>query len=337
MSAEHPVRAASIRDVARLAGVSHQTVSRVINGHASIRPATRERVLRAMDELHYRPNRAARTLVTARSKTIGVLSASAPALYGPVSSINAIQDAGRAAGYYVAVAQVPGLTREAIGAGLEHLLAQAVEGVIVIAPQRLVLEQLATFGLDVPYVTLRGGTEYVARELSVDQVAVARAATRHLIDLGHRRIAHLSGPLTWFEAPARVDGYHRELAEAGLAPEPVVAGDWTADSGYRAADELLADPGVTAVFASNDQSALGLLHAAHERGRAVPAGLSVVGFDDIAEAKHFWPPLTTVRQDFAELGRCSVERLLAEIGGEEPVPVSILPRLVVRDSTAPPR
>ncbi len=209
MSAEHPVRAASIRDVAWIAGVSHQTVSRVINGHASIRPATRERVLRAMDELHYRPNRAARTLVTARSKTIGVLSASAPALYGPVSSINAIQDAGRAAGYYVAVAQVPGLTREAIGAGLEHLLAQAVEGVIVIAPQRLVLEQLATSGLDVPYVTLRGGTEYVARELSVDQVAGARAATRHLIDLGHRRIAHLSGPLTWFEAQARVDGYHR--------------------------------------------------------------------------------------------------------------------------------
>ncbi len=331
-------RAASMRDVAALAGVSHQTVSRVINGHPSIRDSTRQRVQEAMLQLHYRPNRAARALVTARSRTIGVLSNSAAALYGPVSSINAIQDAGRAAGYSVAVAQLPDLTGASIAAGLDHLLAQSVEGIVVIAPQDVVIEQLQSVRLDVPYVTLQGGPSALERELTVDQVAGARAATQHLVSLGHRRIVHLSGPLEWFEAQARVHGYRQELAEAGLDPEPVPEGDWTAESGYRLGLDVLRDPGVTAVFASNDQMALGLYHAAYERGRRLPHDLSVVGFDDIPEAAHFWPPLTTVLQDFTDLGRRSVESLVAEIeGGQELTAVSLLPDLVVRSSTAAPR
>ena len=330
-------RAASMRDVAALAGVSHQTVSRVINEHPSIREATRQRVLDAMSQLHYRPNRAARALVTARSRTIGVLSTSAAALYGPVSSINAIQDAGRAAGYYIAVAQLADLSPGSIAAGLDHLLAQSVEGIVVIAPQEVVLDQLQTAGLTVPYVTLQGGPSTVQRELTVDQVAGARTATRHLIELGHRRIAHISGPLEWFEAQARVHGYRVELAEAGRAPEPVAAGDWTSESGYRVGLRVLADPAVTAVFTSNDQMALGLYHAANETGRRIPGDLSVVGFDDIPEAAHFWPPLTTVRQDFTELGRRSIESIVAEIeGGTEPTAVSLQPDLIVRASTAPP-
>lgn len=330
-------RAPSIRDVAALAGVSHQTVSRVINEHPSIREATRQRVLEAMSQLHYRPNRAARALVTARSRTIGVLSTSAAALYGPVSSINAIQDAGRAAGYYIAVAQLADLSLGSIAAGLDHLLAQSVEGIVVIAPQDVVLDQLQTAGLTVPYVTLQGGPSTVQRELTVDQVAGARTATRHLIELGHRRIAHVSGPLEWFEAQARVHGYRVELAAAGLEPEPAAAGDWTAESGYRVGLCVLADPDVTAVFTSNDQMALGLYHAAHELGRRIPEDLSVVGFDDIPEAAHFWPPLTTVLQDFTELGRRSIESIVAEIeGGTEPTAVSLQPDLIVRASTAPP-
>lgn len=330
-------RAASMRDVAALAGVSHQTVSRVINEHPSIREATRQRVLDAMSQLHYRPNRAARALVTARSRTIGVLATSAAALYGPVSSINAIQDAGRAAGYYIAVAQLADLSPGSIAAGLDHLLAQSVEGIVVIAPQEVVLDQLQTAGLTVPYVTLQGGPSTVQRELTVDQVAGARTATRHLIELGHGRIAHISGPLEWFEAQARVHGYRVELAEAGLAPEPAVAGDWTAESGYRVGLRVLADPAITAVFTSNDQMALGLYHAAYEAGRRIPGDLSVVGFDDIPEAAHFWPPLTTVRQDFTELGRRSIESIVAEIeGGTEPTAVSLQPDLIVRASTAAP-
>jgi len=328
-------RAASMRDVAALAGVSHQTVSRVINGHPSIRESTRQRVQDAMLQLHYRPNRAARALVTARSRTIGVLSTSAAALYGPVSSINAIQDAGRAAGYSVAVAQLPDLTGESIAAGLDHLLAQSVEGIVVIAPQEVVIEQLQSARLNVPYVTLQGGPSSLQRELTVDQVAGARAATRHLVSLGHRRIVHLSGPLAWFEAQARVHGYRQELADAGLYPEPAPEGGWTAESGYRLGLEVLRDPDVTAVFASNDQMALGVYHAAYQLGRRLPEDLSVVGFDDIPEAAHFWPPLTTVLQDFTDLGRRSVESLVAEIeGGEELTAVSLLPDLIVRSSTA---
>ncbi len=175
------VRAASMRDVAQLAGVSHQTVSRVINDHPSIRDTTRQRVLDAMEALHYRPNPAARALVTARSRTLGVLSTTAAALYGPVSSINAVQSAARDAGYYLAVAQLSELNAEGIAAALDHLLAQAVEGIIVIAPQELVIEHLSGSGLVVPYVTLQGGAEYDARVLTVDQEAGARAATAHLV------------------------------------------------------------------------------------------------------------------------------------------------------------
>ncbi|MFF1633380.1 LacI family DNA-binding transcriptional regulator [Leifsonia sp. NPDC058248] len=323
-----------MRDVARLAGVSHQTVSRVINGHASIRDSTRDRVLHAMDELRYRPNRAARALVTARSNTIGVLASSAASLYGPVSSMGAIQDAGREAGYNVTVAHLGDLTREGIAAGLEHLIAQAVEGIIVIAPQDRVLDEIGAIDVGVPYVTLQAGHEYADSELSVDQTAGARAATRHLIDLGHERIVHLTGPIEWIEALARLRGYEQEMAAAGLTVPPPVTGDWTSERGYTAGLELLADRAVTAVFASNDQMALGLYHAAHELGRDVPGDVSVVGFDDIPEAAHFWPPLTTVRQDFTELGRRCVARLLAEIEGHaEPTPGNIQPELIVRSST----
>lgn len=337
MTHEASPRAASMRDVAQLAGVSHQTVSRVINDHPSIRATTRQRVLDAMEQLHYRPNRAARALVTARSRTLGVLSTTAAALYGPVSSINAVQGAARAAGYYLAVAQLSELSAGAIAAALDHLLAQAVEGIIVIAPQELVLDEISRAGLSVPYVTLQGGSEYVARELTVDQEAGARLATTHLIGLGHRSIVHVTGPLAWFEAQARVEGYRSELAAAGLPVPPLLEGDWSAESGYRASHAFVHDPSVTAVFASNDQMALGVYHAAREAGRTIPHDLSVVGFDDIPEAAHFWPPLTTVLQDFTELGRRSVERLVAEIeGGDPPGPASLLPELVVRASTAPP-
>jgi DNA-binding LacI/PurR family transcriptional regulator len=326
-----------MRDVAALAGVSHQTVSRVINDHPSIRPATRDRVLAAMEQLRYRPNRAARALVTARSQTIGVLSTSAAALYGPVSAINSIQNASYAAGYAVVVAQIADMTPGAAAAALDQLLAQSVEGIIVIAPQEVVLERLAGARLDVPYVALGGGPEAKDRELTVDQIAGARAATRHLIDLGHEAIAHISGPLTWFEARARVRGYEAELAEAGLVPLEAPEGEWTSESGYRAAHLLLDRGGVTAVFASNDQMALGVYHAALERGLRIPEDLSVVGFDDIPEAAHFWPPLTTVLQDFTELGRRSVESLVGEIeGGEESAAGSLRPSLIVRNSTMRP-
>ncbi|WP_082492190.1 LacI family DNA-binding transcriptional regulator [Leifsonia sp. Root4] len=324
-------RAPSIRDVARLAGVSHQTVSRVLNHHPSIRPETKARVLSVMDQLQYRPNRAARALVTSRSRTIGVLSASS-AQYGPASSIAAIEVAARAQGYYINTANIVGADREAITGAVEHLMAQAVEGIVVIAPQVRVFDILAEFAIDVPLVTLQSSGRFDGNTLAVDQISGARLATRHLIELGHRHIYHLAGPQDWIEAEARMTGFLREMSDSEVATTAPILGDWTADFGYYAGRELLSVRDFTAIFSSNDQMALGLMHAVRDAGLDVPRDVSIVGFDDIPEAAHFAPPLTTVRQDFAELGRRCVERLITDIGRRSSVPGAAAPDAAAEDA-----
>ncbi|WP_349865745.1 LacI family DNA-binding transcriptional regulator [Leifsonia sp. WHRI 6310E] len=313
-------RAPGVREVAAAAGVSRQTVSRVLNDHPSIRPETRDRVIAAMAELNFRPNRAARMLTTARSTTIGVLAASTSSLFGPASSIDAVENAARDAGYFVTVAHTSALDRASVEAALDHLLAQAVEGIVVIAPQQRVQDAMAAVSLSVPSVTLHGAGAAGDDGVFVDQVEGARLATRHLIERGHRRIAHLCGPGDWAEARARRDGFLAEVADhADVTGLVTREGDWTAASGAEIGAELLserrADDRVTAVFSSNDQMALGVLHAARLAGRRVPEDLAVVGFDDIPEAAFFAPPLTTVRQDFPELGRRCVARLVSLIEG----------------------
>ena len=329
-------RPPSIRDVARLSGVSHQTVSRVLNNHPSIKPSTKARVLQVMEELQYRPNRAARALSRGRSRTIGILSASSDQ-YGPASSIAAIQNAAREAGYYVNTANLASGDRASIEEALNHLMLQAVEGIVVIAPQVRVFDALEQLSIDVPYVTLQSTGRLDDHALSVDQIAGARLATRHLIDLGHRNIYHLAGPQDWIEAEARMRGFLDEMGARDVPTTAPILGDWTADFGYHAGRELLRVRDFTAIFSSNDQMALGMIHAAREAGLDVPGDLSVVGFDDIPEAAHFWPPLTTVRQDFPELGRRCIALLLSSLGGEaEGYPGTIVPELIVRASTAPP-
>ena len=340
-------RAPSIRDVARLAGVSHQTVSRVLNDHPSIRDSTRARVLQVIEEVKYRPNRAARALVKGRSRTIGVLSASSSE-YGPASSIAAIQDAAREAGYYVNTANLTTVDRESIEAALDHLLYQAVEGIVVIAPQVRVFDALDQLSIDVPFVTLQSTGRLNDHALSVDQIAGAQLATRHLIDLGHRNIYHLAGPQDWIEAEARMRGFLDEMGAMDVPTTAPILGDWTAEFGYYAGQELLRVRDFTAIFSSNDQMALGLMHAIHDAGLDIPRDVSIIGFDDIPEAAHFWPPLTTVRQDFAELGRRCIALLLADIGGtggdsvgnggsgSEGYRGTIMPELIVRASTGRP-
>ncbi len=323
-------KAPSIRDVARLAGVSHQTVSRVLNNHPSIRPETKQRVLDVMERLQYKPNRAARALVTSRSRTIGILSASSTQ-YGPASSIAAIEEAARASGYWVSTANIESVDARSIADGLAHLAAQGIEGLVVIAPQVRVFDTLAQLSIDVPYVTLQStdrdpghayNVPYVSLQttgrdpdhaLSVDQIAGARMATRHLIGLGHRSIYHLAGPQDWIEAEARMRGFLDEMSAQDVPTTAPILGDWTADFGYYAGRELLTVRDFTAIFASNDQMALGLMHAVRDAGLEIPRDVSIIGFDDIPEAAHFWPPLTTVRQDFAELGRRCVALLLGDI------------------------
>ncbi|WP_424449882.1 LacI family DNA-binding transcriptional regulator [Microbacterium arborescens] len=335
MSEDAAGRRPSIRDVARLAGVSHQTVSRVLNNHSSIRPETKERVLAVMAELDYSPNRAARALVTSRSRTIGVLTSQATQ-YGPASSIAAIEAAARERGYWVSTANVDARDPSSIQAGLAHLVAQAVEGLVVIAPQVRVFRALAAQPIGIPYVTLQSTEVDPGHALSVDQIAGARLATRHLIELGHRSIYHIAGPQDWIEAEARMRGFLEEMSDSDIPTTAPVLGDWTAEFGYYAGRELLRVRDFTAIFSSNDQMALGLLHAIRDEGLDCPRDISIVGFDDIPEAAHFWPPLSTVRQDFADLGRRCVDLLLGQGSGEVELDV-LVPELVVRSSTGPRR
>ncbi len=335
MSEDAGARRPSIRDVARLADVSHQTVSRVLNDHPSIRPETRARVLEVMERLQYRPNRAARALVTSRSQTIGILAASSTQ-YGPASSIAAIEAAARGRGYWVSTANIEARDPDSIAAGLAHLIAQSIEGLVVIAPQVRVIRAIAAQQLDIPYVTLQSTELDPGHNLSVDQIAGARLATRHLIEQGHRAIYHLAGPQDWVEAEARMRGFLEEMSASDIPTTAPILGDWTADFGYYAGRELLQVRDFTAIFSSNDQMALGLLHAIREAGLDVPGDISIVGFDDIPEAAHFSPPLTTVRQDFPELGRRCVDLLLgAADPAAGPVATAIVPELVVRASTGP--
>ena len=327
-------RSPTMYDVAERAGVSHQTVSRVLNGFASIRPETRDRVLAAIAELGYRRNTAARTLVTARTRAIGVL---APAVvdYGPTTTVQAIEFAARAAGYYPLVttaAADPASIRDALGFLLDH----AVEALVVIAPQESVLDAMRLLEITLPVATLQSTRRGPGVAVSVDQRAGADAAMAHLLGLGHRIVQHLAGPAESLEATVRRAAYADAMAAAGLRPLPELAGDWTAASGYSAADSI--DPAATAVFSGNDQMALGLMRGLAERGRRVPDDVSVVGFDDLPEARFFSPPLTTVRQDFDRVGRIAVEALIQQIEGARTVePPALAPELVVRDSTAAPR
>jgi|APMI01.1.fsa_nt_gi DNA-binding LacI/PurR family transcriptional regulator len=330
-----PTRPPVMGDVARLAGVSHQTVSRVVNGHPHIRAETKARVLRAIEQLGYRPNTAARALVRGRSGIVGVVSASSP-FFGPRSAEHAVRSAARAKGYAVATVDLGEVTREGLVDALEDLARLGVEGVIVVAGHDDAVEAARARPGDVPVVVVEGDLSRTPMTVGVDQFAGAVAAVRHLVALGHRRIIHLAGPQDWAEARARTEGWRAAMSEAGLPTTEPLVGDWTAASGYAAGRAIAADPTVSAVFASNDQMALGVLRALHEEGRRVPGTVSVVGFDDLPEAEYFVPSLTTVRQDFDAVGVRALDLLDAAIHGETPPPVPlVIPALVVRASTAP--
>ncbi len=334
-----PARTPVMADVARLAGVSHQTVSRVINGQSNLRPETRERVEKAILQLGYRPNSAARALVTRRSATIGVIG-SKSGYWGPSTVHRTIQAAGREAGYFVSSANLQSLTREELVDAIDHLRGQAVEGIVLISATNDALDVArAQEHLGIPVVVVEGDPDKTRWTVGVDQVAGAELGTRHLIDLGHTEIVHLAGPGEWTEARARLLGWQNAMYAAGLRPGQHLTGDWSAASGYEAGREIAARDDVTAVFCANDQMALGLLRALSEAGRTVPdgpRGVSVVGFDDIPEAAYLIPPLTTVRQDFQAVGQRAIEILRAALG-HVPAPERLIgAELVVRASSAAP-
>jgi DNA-binding LacI/PurR family transcriptional regulator len=323
-------------DVAALAGVSHQTVSRVINGSDHVRPETRQRVLAAMGRLDYRPNPAARALVTGRSSTLGVVSFDTT-LYGPASTLFAIEQAAHAAGYFITIVSLLALDRDSVLGAIERLRVQGVDGILVITPHEGAANALVGLPTTVPIVAVEAAGADSVPLVAVDQLSGAVSATQLLLDLGHRTVWHVAGPQDFVEAQQRREGWAATLEAAGAEVPPVLVGDWSPRSGYQLGQRLAQDPGVTAVFVANDQMALGVLRAMHEYGRHIPREVSVVGFDDVPEAQYFTPPLTTVRQNFAEVGRGSL-RLLLDVmrGGQSAQHLTVAPELVVRRSTAPP-
>ena len=325
----------SLDDVARLAEVSTMTVSRVLNRSGSVSKATRDRVARAAATLNYRPNLAARTLSSGRARSIGVITMEG-AVDGPTSALAGIEQDARALGYAVTMSILPELTPASIADAVDYLQSQAVAGIVVNAPHAGLDDSLVA-SMDTPMVAMegmRGRTPVVA----VDQFRGAELATKHLIELGHTAIYHISGPQDRLEALERQQGWESTLKEAGLQPAGVSVGDWSPQSGYDLACDAVRLREVTAIFVANDLMAIGVLRQLHEAGVRVPDDISVVGFDDLAEATFLTPSLTTVHYDFYQLGRKTLEELLAEVAAGDSrtlgTKIMIEPSLVVRESSA---
>ncbi|MEV0829545.1 LacI family DNA-binding transcriptional regulator [Nonomuraea rubra] len=327
-------------DVAKLAGVSGQTVSRVVNGNDRVTAATRLKVEAAMQQLGYRANIAARALATGRFGTIGVVMFNLSAVLN-VRIVESVVTGAQARGYSVSVAVVDGPTEKDVRAAVRGLTDRAVDGVIVIEARVLDTPHLR-LPEEVPLVIADSRAAHKHPTFGMDEAAGARAAVDHLLGLGHATVHHVAGPAGSNPAQRRRAAWQRQLKRSGRAVPPPVAGDWSPRSGYDAALRLLADDDVTAVFAANDQMAVGVLRAAAELGRRVPGDLSVVGFDDLDFAPFLTPPLTTVRQDLETVGRRCVEHLIARIeeprgtGAPQPASRFVRPELIVRASTAPP-
>lgn len=331
-------RSASIGDVAGLAGVSAQTVSRVANGAAGVRPATRDRVLAAMDRLGYTPNRAARALRSGSFGSIGLISHGVNRT-GEALTMQAIVTAAEARGYSITLLTVRDSGADDWRTAVQRLSNQAVDGLIIIRAEETTPE---SFVLPPQMPVSVSDSRFIGYypDVGSDEVQGTRDAVEHLLSLGHRTVHHLAGPVDSEPATARLGGWHRTLRSAGIVPTQPLHGDWTARSGYEQGRELVADPSVTAIYAANDEMAFGLLRAAHEAGRRVPGDLSIVGFDGIELSEFAHPPLTTVVQDFPRIGSELVRLVLEQVeraeGAGYDQRASVPTQLVVRGTTAPP-
>ncbi len=324
--------------MARLAGVSQKTVSRVMRGEPHVRPEVRAKVLRAAEQLRYRPNAAARSLMSGRTGRLGVVAYGA-GLYGPTTLLIAVETAARRLGYATSVAHTSPDDGHSLAGLIERLLDQGVDGLVL--PEDID-EGPIPVAIDVPVLTMgRFHGVTATRRIQAAERADRSGylATRHLIDLGHTEIRHVSGPRRWWAARDRADGWRTALTGAGLPPVEPVEGDWSCESGYAAGVRLAQDAGMTAVFVANDDMAIGVIRALHEAGRRVPDEVSVVGMDDIPAARFLNPALTTIAQDFEAMATEGVELLAEEIAAPTPTgrrlhPVEFV--LAVRESTAPP-
>lgn len=327
-------------DVAKAAGVSYQTVSRVINNDAKVAPETRARVLQLIQELNYHPNRAARNLAANQSHTLAVITYDM-SFFGPTQMVISIERAARDAGYDLFFANINSMTADAVKSLTHRIMEWAVDGVLLIAPVENIdfsymQERLAQNKVPLLQIDIQPGSKQPS--VIIDQHHGSYLITKHLIELGHQRICEISGPLNWYSASARHAGFMQALTESGLNAIASTEGNWTAASGYEAAKTLLGKD-FTAIVVANDQMAVGVMSLLAENGLRIPEDVSVVGFDDIPEARFFATPLTTIRQDFPTLGQRGLQYLIEMI--EEPSTLQgqriIKPQLICRASSAAPK
>ena len=326
-------------DVARLAGVSQKTVSRVFNDEPNVTEDTRNRVLVAARQLGYRPNGAARALLTGRTYRIGVVSLGT-ALFGPSSLLVALERAARGTRYSLSIANTFEDDATGLAAAVDSLLGEGVDAIILSEPIDDGGEPLE---VDVPVLAL--GAAPVVRAPTVLSVRTAEggdaaaAATRYLLGLGHATVHHIAGPQRWWAARERLKNWKETLVAAQAEIPEAGEGDWSPASGYEIGRRLARGSDVTALFAANDDMAIGAIHAFHEAGKRVPRDVSVVGFDDIPVAAHVSPPLTTVSSDNVELATTGLRYLAGYLSNPDsppPPPPPHVHRLVIRHSAAPP-
>jgi DNA-binding LacI/PurR family transcriptional regulator len=331
----------TIKEVAAAAGVSTQTVSRVVNGRPDVASETREQVQQVIDTLGYQPSKIARSLIRGRSYSLGVVSSSI-GLYGPSLLLQGIQEAAVEEDYSLMLNILPNAEVFDANQVLREILSFHVDGILWAVPeigQNRDLVQQALPNLTVPIVFLNAQPRPNLVTAVIDNKHGGRIATQHLIAQGRQNIGLITGPMNWWEARQREQGWREELAANGrVVDESFIAnGDWMPSSGERCIRMLLEwHPEMDAVFVSNDQMALGAMKVARQMGRQIPKDLAIVGFDDIPESPYFSPSLTTVRQDVAEMGRQGVKQLLTLLDDEENLEspsVVLPPKLIVRESS----
>ncbi|MFS0895026.1 LacI family DNA-binding transcriptional regulator [Microbacterium sp. 179-I 3D3 NHS] len=323
-------------DVARLAGVSSQTVSRVLRDHPHVSEETRSRVMDAVNALEYRRNNAARALSSGRSRLLGLIQLRVSS-YSRAAFADGVEAEALRAGYTVTTGTAESADPAAVADAISRAIDQGVEGVIIAVQVSNAHDRLDRLTHTIPCVTVDGLLRAGPDIVTLDQVEVGRLATEHLLGLGHDTVWHVAGPGGWHDTSGRTQGWRDALVAADREVPPVLHGDWSARSGYDSGQVLGRIPTATAVFAASDDMAFGVLRALHEAGRRVPDDVSVVGVDDIPLAEYSVPPLTTVAQPFAHLGRRSVRSLLEALNepdsGADMAPPAL--ELIVRGSTAP--
>jgi LacI family transcriptional regulator len=336
----------TIKKVALEAGVSTQTVSRVLNLRPDVAQDTRQRVKAVIEQLGYHPSALARSLINRRSTTLGVVTAGLKFI-GPSRTLSGITEKVVELGYSLLLSELPGFDAHDPESVLRSLLARQVDGILWAVPEigdnrRWVRELLPTLPVPVIFLAMEPRNDIVV--VSIDNYYGGLIATQHLLSQGYQKICHISGPLDWWEARQRKKGWSDALEQAGLpiSNQQCVEGSWSSSSGERVMRQLMLQcPDMDAIFVANDQMALGVLQVACREGLSVPEALGVVGFDGLAEAGFFWPPLSTIEQNQAKLGALAVEKLVAIIeeiapdgGGKEPSSILVKPKLVTRLSSA---